>query len=113
MLSTQAATRDSFSQLQVWMVEHIDEPMPVESLAAQMNLSSRQFARVFVAEFAMTPARFIEKLRIEAAQRLLRETDYPPKQVVALCGFASAEVMRRTFLRNIGISAIAYRNRFA
>jgi transcriptional regulator GlxA family with amidase domain len=99
--------------LQVWIVEHIDEPMPVETLAAQVNLSARQFARVFVSEFAMTPARFVEKLRIEAAQRLLRETDYPPKQVATLCGFASAEVMRRTFLRNIGISPLAYRNRFA
>ena len=113
VLSTQAATRDSFSQLQVWMVEHIDEPMSVEILAAQVNLSLRQFARVFVAEFAMTPARFVEKLRIESAQRLLRETEYPPKQIATLCGFASAEVMRRTFLRNIGISAIAYRSRFA
>jgi len=113
VLSTQAATRDSFSQLQIWMVEHIDEPMSVESLAAQINLSPRQFARVFVAEFAMTPARFVEKLRIETAQRLLRETDYPPKQVATRCGFTSAEVMRRTFLRNIGISPIAYRNRFS
>ncbi len=113
VLSTQAATRDSFSQLQAWMIEHIDEPMPVDSLAAQMNLSPRQFARVFVAEFDMTPARFVEKLRVEAAQRLLRETNYPPKQVATRCGFASAEVMRRKLLRNIGISPIAYRNRFA
>jgi transcriptional regulator GlxA family with amidase domain len=113
VLSTQAATRDSFSQLQGWMLEHIDEPMTVETLAAQINLSPRQFARVFVAEFAMTPARFVEKLRIEAAQRLLRETDYAPKQVASRCGFASDEVMRRAFIRNIGISAIAYRKRFS
>lgn len=112
VLSTQAATRDRFSELQAWMVEHIHEPMPVESLAAQMNLSPRQFARVFVSEFAMTPAKFIEKLRIETAQRLLRESDDQAKQIAIQCGFASVEVMRRTFLRNIGITPVAYRNRF-
>jgi transcriptional regulator GlxA family with amidase domain len=87
--------------------------MPVESLAAQMNLSPRQFARFFVAEFGITPARFVEKLRLETAQRLLKESDYPLKQVATRYGFASAEIMRRTFLRNIGISPIAYQNRFS
>lgn len=113
LLSAQAATRDSFAELQHWMAEHIAEPLPVSVLAARLNLSPRQFARVFVAEFAMTPGRFVEKLRIETAQRLLRETGYPPKKIAALSGFAGVEVMRRCFLRNLGISAIAYRNRFS
>ena len=60
----------------------------------------------------LTPARAIERLRVEAARRLLSESDLPAKRISQRCGFGSEETMRRSFLRLLAGTPQDYRSRF-
>ncbi len=111
LLKLQMSEREPMRDLQTWMLEHLHLPLTVEDLAAQVHMSPRNFARCFVAEIGATPARFLEMLRLEAARRRLEETDRNVDQIATECGFGSAEVMRRSFLRNLGTPPSAYRRR--
>jgi transcriptional regulator GlxA family with amidase domain len=84
-------------------VDHaIAEPgadLSVGALAARTALSPRHFARLFRAEYGATPARFVERVRLEAAQQLLESSDAPLEVVARSAGFNSLETMRRAFRR--------------
>jgi len=69
--------------------------------------------RHYRAQTGITPARAIDQLRLEAARRLLGDTSFPVKRVAARCGFGSEETMRRSFLRSMGVTPQAYRERFS
>jgi transcriptional regulator GlxA family with amidase domain len=60
----------------------------------------------------MTPGRFVERVRVEAARRLLEETSRGVSAVAASCGFGSPETMRIAFRRTLGVSPNGYRSRF-
>lgn len=95
-----------------WIYEHLHEPITVESLAAQVSMSPRNFARVFVRETGVTPARYIDKSRVETACRYLVDTQLSLKEIAILCGLASADNMRKVFLKYINISPADYRKNF-
>ena len=75
-------------------------------------MSPRHFARAFAAETGVTPARYVEAMRVEAARRLLESTTRPVDDVAATCGFGTAETMRRAFLRSVRVPPAEYRRRF-
>ena len=75
-------------------------------------MSERTFLRRYREATGLTPARAIERLRVEAARQLLADTRLPVKRVAARCGFGSEETMRRGFLRLQGVSPQDYRQRF-
>jgi transcriptional regulator GlxA family with amidase domain len=75
-------------------------------------MSERTFARVFHAELGTTPARFVEVARVEAARRLVQESDLPSKQIAWRAGFGKDEAMRRAFHRHLRVSPSDYRARF-
>jgi len=75
-------------------------------------MSPRHFARVFASELGMTPARFVELQRVEAARRRLEESTDGVDAVATTCGFGCAEGMRRAFLRTVRVSPSDYRSRF-
>lgn len=110
LLKLQMSDREPLRELQGWILEHLRLPLTVEDLAAQVHMSPRNFARSFVAAVGTTPARFLETLRLEAARRRLEETDRGVDRIAAECGFGSAEVMRRSFVRNLGVPPSAYRH---
>ncbi len=112
LLAAQAASHSPMADLQLWMTEHPAEDLSVEALAARVAMSPRNFARVFARAAGVTPARFVERLRVEAARRHLEETDMPVKQVASACGFASVETLRVALHRALGIGPAAYRERF-
>jgi AraC-like DNA-binding protein len=99
-------------ELQVWMADHLDRPLSVDTLAERMAMSARNFARVFGQELGTTPGRYLLQLRVEAARRLLEQTDKGLTQVASACGFGSADVMRRAFLRALGTTPLRYRRHF-
>ena len=111
-LSTQLAEREPLRELQAWILEHPDADLSVDALARRVAMSPRNFFRVFVHEVGMTPARFVERARVEAARRLLEETGRGIVNVAAACGFGSAETMRIAFRRTLGVSPKGYRSRF-
>jgi transcriptional regulator GlxA family with amidase domain len=111
-LSTQMAEREPLRDLQAWIADHPDADLSVDALAARAAMSPRNFFRVFVREVGMTPARFVERVRVEAARRLLEETQRGVPDVAAACGFGTAETMRIAFRRILGVNPKSYRSRF-
>jgi len=75
-------------------------------------MSERTFARAFVQETGETPARYVERARLEAARRLLTGSALPVGVVAARAGFGSEERMRRAFQRQLKVSPGAFRARF-
>jgi transcriptional regulator GlxA family with amidase domain len=75
-------------------------------------MSDRSFARVFRSQTGITPADFVEATRVDAARRLLEETDKPLQRVASISGFGSTEALRRAFLRRLGVRPADYRSRF-
>lgn len=109
----QAERRDDrFGQLELWMLEHLAEPLPVERLAARLGMSARHFARRFAAEFGATPAAFVTRLRVEAARRRIEAGARRLKQVARECGFGDEQAMRRAFRRALGVHPSDYAARF-
>ncbi len=111
-LAVQAADREPLRELQAWIADHLDTDLSVPTLAARVAMSPRNFARVFTREVGVTPARFVEMARIEAARRRLEESAHGVDAVAAQCGFGTAESMRRAFVRHLRVPPSAYRHRF-
>lgn len=111
-LETQASHTRTMRELQVWMVEHLDRALSVDTLADRVAMSARNFARVFAQEVGTTPGRYLLHLRVEAARRLLEQSDTSLARVASASGFRSADVMRRAFLRALGTTPLRYRRHF-
>jgi transcriptional regulator GlxA family with amidase domain len=111
-LSTQMAEREPLRDLQAWILDHPGANLSVDALARRVSMSPRNFFRVFVREVGMTPGRFVERARVEAARRLLEETSRGIPDVAAACGFGSPETMRIAFRRSLGVNPKGYRSRF-
>jgi transcriptional regulator GlxA family with amidase domain len=111
-MSAQAAGRKSLQELQVWIAENLSRNLSVEVLAERAAMSARNFARVFAGELGSTPARYVEKVRVEAARTQLASTDDSVEQIAQRCGFSSAELMRRSFLRHFKVAPSEYRKHF-
>ena len=81
-------------------------------MASQVNLSERQFSRVFKAEVGTTPAEHVETARLEAACRLLESTHGSIELVAHTCGFGTPETMNRTFQRRLSTTPSEHRRHF-
>ncbi|MFT4067002.1 GlxA family transcriptional regulator [Paraburkholderia sp.] len=112
MLSLQNGD-DRFGELHVWMASHLASDLSVPALARRMHMSERSFMRHYKTQTGRTPARAVEQLRVEAAQRLLCETGWSVKRIAARCGFGSEETMRCGFGRVLGVAPQVYRERFS
>ena len=110
-LTLQAAD-DKFGALHDWINQHLAGDLSLSVLADQAGMSERSFSRHYAEATGQTPARAIERLRVEAAQRLLSETRLPVKRIAQRCGLGSEETMRRSFHRVIDITPQDYRARF-
>jgi transcriptional regulator GlxA family with amidase domain len=110
-LDLQAAD-DKFGALHDWICKHLAGDLSLSVLADQTGMSERSFSRHYAEATGQTPARAIERLRVEAAQRLLSESRLPMKRIAQRCGFGSEETMRRSFHRLIGITPQDFRARF-
>jgi transcriptional regulator GlxA family with amidase domain len=112
----QAQTDDTagFDALHLWIADNLsDSELTVERLAEQSRMSPRNFARVYKQKTGRTPAKAIELFRVEAARRLLEDSQRNIDQVAHLCGFGDEERMRYTFHRHLAISPRDYRARFS
>jgi transcriptional regulator GlxA family with amidase domain len=99
-------------RLHPWMIRHLQEDLTVEQLAEHSNMSLRNFNRVFLKETGMTPAKFVEKLRVEVARKYLEDSDLSMDQIAEKCGLGGLVSMRRTFMRHMMVSPSDYRRSF-
>jgi transcriptional regulator GlxA family with amidase domain len=91
-----------FSKLLHWMRSHLSEPLTVERLADEAAMSPRHFSRAFTAETGLTPAKALERLRVEAARAQVESSSDPIDHIGEAVGFKDSERMRRAFIRAFG-----------
>jgi transcriptional regulator GlxA family with amidase domain len=111
-LEAQLAERRPIRELQSWIGDNLDSDLRVETLAERAAMSPRNFARFFRREIGMTPAAYVEELRVERARQLLEESAEPVDVISTRCGFGTPETMRRAFGRRVGVAPAQYRARF-
>ena len=106
------AARPAVRAAQDYIDNHPAADHRLDLLAERAAMSSRHFSRVFTAEVGETPARYVERVRIEAARAALETTAAQLELVAVNCGFGTAESLRRAFQRRVGVAPDAYRRRF-
>jgi transcriptional regulator GlxA family with amidase domain len=111
-LAAQEPLREPLRDVQRRVVEDVAGEHSIEAMAAHACMSPRHFARAFRAETGVTPARYVERVRLEAARRRLEDTAEPIASIATACGFGTAETMRRVFLRALEVGPAEYRRRF-
>ncbi|MDK0523404.1 GlxA family transcriptional regulator [Streptomyces sp. ML-6] len=111
-LTAQTARREPLREVQRWISEHPDEDLSIGALAARARLSPRHFARAFRAETGLTPGRYVERVRLEQARRLLEDTTDGVLGISRACGYGTPEAMRRAFVKALGTAPAEYRRRF-
>lgn len=104
--------RESIAELQSWIMDNLNADLSVNALAARLSMSPRNFARVFQNETGITPAKFVESVRIEAARRWLEESPQSIEAIADECGMGDSERMRRSFIRRLGVNPRDYRRCF-
>lgn len=112
VLETHRLNNSIGGKLYSWMIRHLGEDLNIEHLAQHSNMSVRNFARVFQKETGITPAKFVEKVRVEVARRYLEDSDLSIDQIANKCGLGGLISMRRTFLRHLNVSPSDYRRTF-
>ncbi|MFJ8538220.1 GlxA family transcriptional regulator [Streptomyces sp. NPDC093591] len=111
-LAAQTAQREPLREVQRWIAEHPDADLTVEALAARASLSPRHFARAFQSETGTTPGRYVDRVRLEHARRLLEDTGDGVEEISRACGYGTPEAMRRAFVKSLGTAPAEYRRRF-
>jgi transcriptional regulator GlxA family with amidase domain len=109
-LASQASEMMSIRQLQIWIAEHLQAKLLVDDLADRMSMSVRNFERVFAREVGTTPSQYVLQMRVEAARRELERTQKGLKEVASVAGFGNVDVMRRAFVRLLGLTPRRYRD---
>jgi transcriptional regulator GlxA family with amidase domain len=111
-LALASPQREPLREAQRHALENPAADLSVEALAARAHMSPRHFARSFRAEVGITPGRYVERVRVEAARRMLEDSSAPIAAVATSCGFGAPETLRRTFLRALDVGPTEYRRRF-
>jgi transcriptional regulator GlxA family with amidase domain len=111
-LASQEPRREPLREVQRAVLENPVGEHSVDAMAERAHMSSRHFARAFRDETGVTPARYVERVRLESARRRLEDTLDPLATVAAGCGFGTPETMRRVFLRTLEVGPAEYRRRF-
>ncbi len=111
-LAAQIAGDDRIQAMQQWIEDNLKGDLSLTALADKAAMSVRNFSRVFRDQTGETPADYVELVRLDAARRLLEGGEASLQAVALACGFSNADVMRRAFLRRLGIGPSDYRQRF-
>jgi transcriptional regulator GlxA family with amidase domain len=111
-LSMQLTDRKPLRELESWVLDNLNKPLNVPVLAQRVAMSPRNFARVFTKEMKTTPAKFVERLRVEAARRRLEESQNSMETIAGECGFGNVNSMRNVFQRALKIAPGQYRRHF-
>lgn len=99
--------------VQDWIAHNLGAELTVERLAERAGMSVRGFARAFKREVGLTPASYVEAVRVEHARGALESTSVKVEAIAHSSGFGTPETMRRAFARRLGVSPGEYRQRFA
>lgn len=95
-----------------WMRRNLAETLTIAAMAQRAHMSERNFARRFVEESGITPARWLVRQRVLAARELLERSTLSVKQIAATTGWSSTQSLREQFKRQVGTTPALYRSAF-
>ena len=95
-----------------WVLDHLDEPVTLASLAARVGMSVRTFTRRFREETGETAGTWLLRVRVDHARHLLETTDLPVDRVADRCGFGTAASLRQHLTAAVGMPPLAYRRTY-
>jgi transcriptional regulator GlxA family with amidase domain len=98
-------------RLMLWILDNPAQDLSTRALSEHAHLSIRSLHRHFLSAAGVTPAKFVERSRVQSAQRLLARTDQSLAEIAAACGYGSQASMQRAFTRQLGVSPATYRSR--
>lgn len=101
------------ADLLAWLPGNLDGDLSVDALAERCAMSPRTFTRLFTSQLGLSPARYVERVRVEAARLQLEASDRSIAVIARACGFGHPETMRRAFLRQMAVSPQDYARRFS
>ncbi len=108
-LAAQSTSDDRLAELATWVERNLEKPLNVEALAARIHMSPRNFHRHMQAALGMSPAKFVESIRLDAVRRLLEEHRFDLAQIAARAGFSGPDHLIRAFERRFGVTPGKYR----
>lgn len=111
-MSAQMAQRHPLQEIQAYIHEHPAADLSLTTLAERLHMSPRHFARIFTAEVGVSPGRYVERVRLETARRLLTDGHDSTESVARAAGFGNYQALRRAFTSALGVSPAEYRRRF-
>ncbi|QND70246.1 GlxA family transcriptional regulator [Tardiphaga robiniae] len=109
--TTKVSYDERVADLHDWIKSHLPDDLSVETLASRLGMSVRNFARLFKRETEMTPGEYVQVTRVDAARRMLEESNSPLKRVAISCGFFDQSTLRRAFARRFHMTPSEYRRR--
>ena len=109
---TQAKSPGPIRELQAWIHENLSKDLSIEKLADKVAMSVRNFTRIFTRETGVTPAKYVEEVRLEYARQQLEQSSDKLERVARERGFGNSLTLRRVFEKNLQISPSEYRSRF-
>ncbi len=111
-LRAQSVGDSRLMRIMEWLGDNLAQPLTVDDMAAEAAMSVRNFSRLFIKETGLSPAKFLEKSRLEAAVVAMEQKHLPLKTVAKRCGFSDVNQFRRAFQRQYGVSPQDFRDRF-
>jgi len=109
LLQAQSISQGPFSDLVDWMMTKLDQPLKVDALAERVAMTPRSFHRKFSEAMGCAPGKFLERLRLDAARRLLGETKLSVKEISGKVGYQGSVGFIQAFERHMGLSPTSYR----
>ena len=100
-------------KIQIFLAQHLANHIQLDSLAAHFNLTTRTLIRRFKAALDLPPNRYLQAMRIEAAQKRLEQTEQSIEQVMQAVGYQDPSSFRRLFRQHTGLTPLEYRRRFS
>jgi transcriptional regulator GlxA family with amidase domain len=111
-LAAQSSANPTVADVMAHIADHPDADLSISALATLVSMSERSFQRLFTSEVGISPGRYVERTRIDAARARLEQTDDGLSAIAKQCGFTSAATFLRSFRRVVGVSPTEYRQRF-
>lgn len=112
-LAAQRSANTTIADLMALIADHPEADLSVAALAAHVSMSERSFQRLFTAEVGISPGRYVERARIDAARAALEHSPDGLASIAHRCGFGGLETFLRSFRRVVGVNPTEYRKRFA
>lgn len=112
-LQAQHGLSSKLEEMRVWISEHLQQELTVDVLADRLSTSVRTLIRTFERELNTTPAKYVEQVRLESVRRALELGERSIEEIARRCGYNSVDVLRKAFVRRVGVSPREYAQRFA